>query len=97
MVVVVVVVVSIVIVVVVVNILVLNSSITTTVIVITLLTYMSLSLVTSYFVVQGEIRDLRFILFCIIQDKKMNQQNTGKQSYRNYHLWEISLGSEIMC
>jgi hypothetical protein len=31
---------------------------------------MSLSLVTSYFVIEGEIRDLRLILFCIIQDKK---------------------------
>jgi hypothetical protein len=70
---VVVVVVSIIIVVVVaivVNVLVLNSSNTTTVILITLLIYMSLRLVTSYLVVEGEIRDLRFTLFCIIQDKK---------------------------
>jgi hypothetical protein len=52
------------------NILVLDSSITTTVTVITLLTYTSLRLVTSYFVVEGEIRDLRFILLCTIQDKK---------------------------
>lgn len=29
--------------------------------------------------------------------QKMHPQNTGKASYRNYHLWEISLGSEIMC
>jgi hypothetical protein len=69
-----VVVVSIVIVVVV-NILVLNSTITTTVIVITLLTYMSVSLVTSYFVVEEEIRDLRFILFRIIQDKNASAKH----------------------
>jgi hypothetical protein len=58
-------------VIVVVIILVLNSIITTTtVIVITLFTHMSLRLVVSYLIVEGEIEDLRFILFCIIQGKK---------------------------
>jgi hypothetical protein len=51
-------------------ILVLISIITITVIVITLLTHMSLRLVASYLVVEGDIGDLRFILFCIIQGKK---------------------------
>jgi len=60
---------------VVVNVLVLKSTITTTVTVITLLTYMSLSLVTSYFVLEEEIRDLRFILFCIIQDKNASAKH----------------------